>query len=329
MRLRTKSWLAACAFVTLARPAAAGDLVDLVAATVDKEVVLYSSLMIQIGRELESLRKTATSSQDFENKAEPLVRQALEESINTLLLAREARKIPQLEVTDKELDLDEEQIRKDYDTPEDFVRAVGSVSEFRERRRQMTLARRMSAVRMDSFESEVVVSEDEINTYYQEHLDKYEKPERVFLRQIFLRVRDEADRPQAREKLEQLRQEILAGTDFADLAKQHSQALGAEVGGIVGEDGWNERSTDGKSGDLNEAIEQAAFALPAGGLSEVLDTSFGVHLLRVDQHEQAGAANMNEVRLEIEQTLRREAAQKKYDTWLDDLRKRSRVRIFL
>ena len=76
-------------------------------------------------------------------------------------------------------------------------------------------------------------------------------------------------------------------------------------------------------------MDSAAFALPAGGLSEVIDSDLGVHLLKVDKHEEAGSKNVAEVRLDIEKKLRQEAAKKKYDTWISDLRKRSRVRIFL
>ncbi len=325
MRHRSKFWLGLAVLAACSRPAS-GKLIDAVVATVDKDVVLYSSIMVQIGKELEMLKTTATSQEQYQSESDALVHQALEESINTLLLAREARKIPQLEVTEKDLDLYLEEVRKLFDTPEEFVREVGSVSEFRDRRRDALLAQRMGGSRMAGFESEVVISEDEINAYYQEHLGEFATSERIFLRQIFLRVRDEADRPQAREKLDQLRQEILAGTDFADLAKQHSQAPGAEEGGVIG---WQRPRTEDYKGDLNESLEEAAFALPAGGISEVVDSPGGVHLLKVDQHEQSGNAGVNEVRLEIEEMLRQQAAQKKYDTWLADLRKRSRVRIFI
>jgi parvulin-like peptidyl-prolyl isomerase len=179
----------------------------------------------------------------------------------------------------------------------------------------------MSTSKLEAFEGEVVVSEDEISTYYQEHAADYEKPERIYLRQIFLRVQGgDAERAQARAKLQSLRDEIVAGTAFADLAKLHSQGPEAAEGGAYG---WQQH------GDFDEPIDSAAFALPAGGLSEVIDSPFGVHLLKVDQHEQAGAATIDEVRLDIEKILREKAAKKKYNTWLSDLRKRSRVRIFL
>jgi parvulin-like peptidyl-prolyl isomerase len=72
-----------------------------------------------------------------------------------------------------------------------------------------------------------------------------------------------------------------------------------------------------------------AFSLPAGGVSEVLDTQFGVNLLKVDQREEAGSVALTDVELDIEKLLREKAADEKYKTWLADLRKRSRVRVFL
>jgi parvulin-like peptidyl-prolyl isomerase len=63
-------------------------------------------------------------------------------------------------------------------------------------------------------------------------------------------------------------------------------------------------------------------------VSEVLDTQFGVNLLKVDEREEAGEVPLSDVKLEIEEALRKERADEKYAIWLEDLRKRSRVRIF-
>ena len=161
MRYSLKSWatLALTAgFVALTHSARA-ELVDAVAATVDKEVVLYSELKAEIGSELTNIRRSEASVEDKQKAADNLVRQALEEAINSRLLVREAKKNPQLQVTDKELDVYIEELRKKFDTPEAFVKAVGgSVSEFRERYRQQKMAQYMSVSKMDSFESQVVVS---------------------------------------------------------------------------------------------------------------------------------------------------------------------------
>lgn len=305
-----------------ATPPVAAELVDAVAATVDREVVLYSELMTEIGPELENLRRTATSREDYNRAADTLLKEALNQSIDARLLVREARKFPELQVSDKDVDESIEQTRATVKaTPEEFIQMIGgSMSEFRERRRQQMLAQRVAYARVSAFEKDIVISEEQIAEYYNEHRDEFEKPTRAYVRQIFLRVQNDEERAQAHTKLELLREEILAGTAFSDLATLHSQGPEAAEGGAIG---WQQ------PGDLVEPLNSTAFALAAGEISGVIDSQFGVHVLKVDEREDGGEASLADVRIEIEPILRREEAQKKFDTWLADLRKRSRVRIFI
>lgn len=305
-----------------AASSAVAELVDAVAATVDREVVLYSELMSEIGPELENLRRTATSREEYNRAADRLLKEALNQSIDARLLVREARKYPELEVSDKDVDLSIEDTRTTVKaTPEEFIKMIGgSMSEFRERRRQQMLAQRVAYSRVNAFEKEIVISEEQIAEYYNEHKDEFEKPTRAYVRQIFLRVQNDEERAQAHAKLELLREEILAGTAFPDLATLHSQGPEAAEGGAIG---WQQ------PGDLVEPLNTAAFALRAGEVSGVIDSQFGVHLLKVDEREDGGEAGLADVRFQIEPILRKQEAQKKFDTWLADLRKRSRVRIFI
>jgi len=312
---------AAVVLSAAARPAGA-ELVDAVAATVDREVVLYSELMSEIGPELEGLRRSATSREEYNRAADELMREAINQSIDARLLVREARKFPELAVSEKDVDETIEGMRASAGlTPEEFIQAIGgSMSEFRERQRARMLAMRVAYARVTSFEKEIVISEEQIADYYNEHRDEFEKPTRVYVRQIFLRVQNDEERAQAHAKLELLREEVAAGTAFSDLAKLHSQGPEAAEGGAIG---WQQQ------GDLVEPLNSTAFALAAGEMSGLVDSQFGVHLLKVDEREDGGEAGLADVRFEIEPILRRQEAQKKFDTWLADLRKRSRVRIFI
>jgi parvulin-like peptidyl-prolyl isomerase len=179
----------------------------------------------------------------------------------------------------------------------------------------------MAYARRQSFEDEIVISDEEIQEYYQENIDEFSTPEEVFVRQIFLRGRPGSEeRQDAVATLQELRAAIAGGESFEDFAAEYSQAPGAEEGGVIG---WQQR------GDLVLALESAAFALEPGEVSQIVETPFGVHLLKVDERREAGVATLDDVRLEIEPRLRNAAADKRYQTWLNDLRKRSRVRIFL
>jgi peptidyl-prolyl cis-trans isomerase C len=82
-------------------------------------------------------------------------------------------------------------------------------------------------------------------------------------------------------------------------------------------------------GDLVEALETPAFALETGELSSVIETEFGFHLLMAEERQAAGVPSLEELRTEIEPRLRERYAEERYRKWMDELRKRSRVRVFL
>jgi peptidyl-prolyl cis-trans isomerase C len=84
----------------------------------------------------------------------------------------------------------------------------------------------------------------------------------------------ETERARARAKLEQIRQQLLSDpkADFAELAKQHSEDPQASKGGYLG---FIPRKW------FDEAFSKAAFALPVGQVSEVVQTDYGLHLIKV------------------------------------------------
>ena len=123
----------------------------------------------------------------------------------------------------------------------------------------------------------------------------------------------------ARAQLENLREELEAGADFAELAGAHSE-LFPDNGGSMGR-----QSLDSFVPELSAIIAY----LEEGEVSEVIETQFGVQLLMLDERQEAGTLPLEEVRIEIEPILRTEEAEKRYVKWLKDLRRSSRVRVFI
>jgi parvulin-like peptidyl-prolyl isomerase len=310
--------------IALSGTGASADIVDQVVANVDTEVILLSDIMMELGPQIADLRRDATNEEAFNKAVQDKVRATLDQAIENRILLREAQ-LAGLSVDDATVEKRLEEYRKLYDSNEEFLReletAGETMSDLRTRLRKQMLARTMAMRKMTEFENGVVVSESDVAQYYDDRKDDFRHPERVRCAQIFVAApADSGVRAIAKARLEQLRDEVVSGTEFAELAIEYSQAPGAEDGGIVG---WVQR------GDLVKPLEDAAFGLEPGQLSEIIETDSGFHLLTIDKKEPAGLATLDEARKEIGPLIRTQAAAERYQKWIDELKKRSRVRVFI
>ncbi|TSE20198.1 putative peptidyl-prolyl cis-trans isomerase Cbf2 [Tepidimonas alkaliphilus] len=151
--------------------------------------------------------------------------------------------------------------------------------------------------------------EDYARAIYTAQPQRFTVPEQVRVRHILLQGDDAEVR--ARQLLDQLR----AGADFVALAREHSRDPGSAANG--GDLGFFGR------GRMVPEFEQAAFALQQpGDLSEPVRTSFGVHILRLEQRRQAGRVPFEEVRAQLmeeaAQALRQQARAEVRDAILRD-----------
>jgi peptidyl-prolyl cis-trans isomerase C len=161
------------------------------------------------------------------------------------------------------------------------------------------------------------VDDAAVRKYYEEHKSEYEQ---VRARHILLRVKGanvpvvagqkEFSDEEALAHAMEIRKKLVAGGDFAALARVESADTGSGAnGGDLG---------TFRHGQMVPAFEKVAFSLPVGEISEPVKTQFGYHLIKVEQHE---ARSIDEVRPEIEKRLRPEIARQE----MDSLKKKTEV----
>lgn len=318
-----KRLLVVCLVGLACAGAAPAVVVDEILATVDKEVILRSEILEEIGPLLNDMRQSLPADA-FEAEAKKAVSEALDKAIENKLLYREALAAG-AKIEDKDVDERLEKFRSTYKSPEEFNRLLAqsgqTLSDFREYLRKQILAVSFANVKHKQFEKDAIVSESDIAQYYQDHQGDWSRPERAKVRRIFLQAtKDEAARKKARAQLVALKDEAALGADFAELATQHSQGPEAKDGGLMG---WVNK------GDLVGDLDAALFALPAGGISDLLETDFGVLILKVEEKQEAGTLPYDQARTEIEPLLRKKYADERFDKWVTELRKRGLVREFL
>jgi peptidyl-prolyl cis-trans isomerase D len=154
----------------------------------------------------------------------------------------------------------------------------------------------------DKFAGEAQVSDAEVQQYYDEHIAEYEKPEQVQARHILFRYPPKAtaeDKARVRAHAEEVLAKVKAGEDFAALAKQYSDDSSAAQGGDLG------TFTRGK---MVPSFERAAFALAPGETSDLVESPFGLHIIKVESKEAARTQPLDEVRTQIVDKLKQQKA---------------------
>lgn len=152
------------------------------------------------------------------------------------------------------------------------------------------------------------ISRTQIVAYYESHPSEFETGETVTLRQILVPTETEARDVGRRLQRDQ--------KSFEALARTRSKAPEAAAGGLMG---------TFSRGQLPPDLETAAFALPAGGTSDVLHTSLGYHILRVDSRTSARKASLDESEARIRGTLLRESSDQKVRQIVSALMARAKV----
>ena len=150
------------------------------------------------------------------------------------------------------------------------------------------------------------VTDQDLQSYYDQHRDEYRVPEQVKVSHILIKTplpapgakEDEKAVADARAKAEGVLKELKAGGDFAKLAEKYSDDPGSAKSG--GELGWIGR------GRTVPEFEKAAFSLGKGQTSDLVKSSYGVHIIHVEDKQEAHLKTLAEVKSEIEEKVKQQ-----------------------
>ena len=150
---------------------------------------------------------------------------------------------------------------------------------------------------------EVTFDENELEKYHRRHLDQFEILEKIKASHILIKVdegTDETVRAEKKAFAEKLLEEVKSGKDFAELARVNSDDAASAVKG--GNLGYFTR------GSMVKPFEQAAFNMKPGDISEVVETTFGYHIIKVEEYTEPGVRSLEESMDEVKAGLRQEKA---------------------
>ncbi|WP_455243564.1 peptidylprolyl isomerase [Petrachloros mirabilis] len=166
--------------------------------------------------------------------------------------------------------------------------------------------------------SNVMVAEPEMRRYYKEHRDRFALPEEYTLSQILIRPRSPDEIAYAREKSLEVVAQLKMGESFEDLALRYSDGLNSSRGGRLGLV---------RQGELLPAIERAVSTLTPGGISDVIESPEGFHIVRLEDKKPKQFRPFEEVRQEIQSLVFQQKSEDMFQTWLADLKNKAYIEI--
>ena len=216
-------------------------------------------------------------------------------------LARQAAERESVQVGDGEVDDGVAKLRSVFDSPEGFARRLESEGFTEESHRKHVKGMIAAGKYLDGVRAAVPpVSDPELAAYYRDNERRLTFPEEVRVRHILLTWKPLGtpdDRAAIRERMVPILEQARGGGDFAGLAKHYSEDSTAGNGGDTG---------FFRRGEMAPAFEKAAFALAPGEVSDMVETPFGVHILRLEERRPARLMPLDEVREPLRDHVRRE-----------------------
>lgn len=303
-------------------PLAKAELVDRIVAVVNDEVIsLY-----ELDQFAEPYIQQVQNSQyppEVERRLIFEVRQkVLHQLIDQTLTDQELER-QNIQVGEQEVDNAIERVKESrYLTDEQLRRSLQeqglTYEEYREQvKKQILRARLVNR----EIKSKIVITDEDIRSYYKENQDDYAGQTEYHLRNIFVRLASfatDSDRLRARRALEAIREELENGAAFETAVDRHSDgAAGIETSDL----GYF------KLEDLSRELRDHLRDMRAREATPVLETGFGLQIVYIQEIAQSEGRSLKEASTEIENQLYNEIVDRKYETWLQSLRERSHIRI--
>jgi peptidyl-prolyl cis-trans isomerase SurA len=310
---------AVVAAAVLAANAAFADpaLIDRVVAVVGDDVVTLSELQTEMAAPLADINSRYRGD-DLARAADTLKRNTLNSLVDKKVQLQEAR-LNGITVDKADLDAAINDIMKRNNMDEEQLKAAlmgegYTLPDYRKMLEdQLMIIRLVSA----AVRSKVLVEDAEVDAYYDAHKDEYTRKESVRVANIFFPAKD-GDMAGALEAANAAKAQITAGTPFEEMAVKCTGDEGAAKSCVLGTFG---------QGELSPAINDLAFRMKAGEVSEPVELKGGYQLVKVMERADESVQPLDEVRGKIADEISATKSETLYAKWIQDLRKRTYVEI--
>ena len=315
-----------CIVTTIAAPgsvyAQEPEVIDRIVAVVNSDIITLYDLN-RAFKPYEDNIKALQYAPEKERQTLFQVRKDLLDQLIDSKLADQEIERAQITVNERDIDRAIERIKEarsftDEQLREGLARQGMTMAEYRKEIKEQIL--RTKLVNRE-VKSKIVITGEDIKAYYDSHQDEYAGEKKYYLYNIFVRLSPQADTSEKEDALRQIEVAIARlnqGLSFEDLVNElndsSSRVQGTDLGLY-------------RPDELSKQLQGAVVKLKAGEFSEVLDTDFGPQIIYVQKIQETPTKSLDEIESEIGEILYNESVDNRYQDWLDELRKRSLIKV--
>src|ERR1700723_3383975 len=325
----TRSLVAAMAVAQLLIPAGAhaqskAAVVEEIIARVNNDIITMSDyqkadqqLREEVAHDCQSCPPDKVQGQ-YKDQQKDLLRGLIDQS----LLVQRAKDMGISVETDLIKRLDDVRKQNNLGSIEDLEKAVeGSGLPWEDYKTQIRNGMLTQEVIRREVGSHINIPNEEVKTYYDAHSQEFTRPEQVVLTEIFLSTEGKSPEEieSVQKKAEDLRNRVMKGDEFSEIAKRYSE-------GSTAKDRGGELGTFPK-GELDQKLEEVVFKMEKGQVTDVIQTKTGFEVLKVENHFQAGLQPAGKVENEIMNRLYMQKMEPQMRDYLGQMREESYVMV--
>ncbi|MDD4878893.1 MAG: peptidylprolyl isomerase [Candidatus Omnitrophica bacterium] len=291
--------------------------VNKILAIVNDDVVTETDLDTALGSSIEELKKEF-SGDELKEKTEEVRKEFLNQMIEEKLILQEAKKY-KIDVDDFEVEQRLKDVKSRFPSEDAFYAEIersGVSTEVLKKRYKENIM--MSKLVNQQVREKIVVTPTEIENYYKKHSEELKAPESAHLFGIVIRFEEGSTEEAVKQKADDVVKLARDGRDFGELAKVYSQGAKAQEGGDFG---FVEK------GQMREDFEKVIFALKPGEISDPVKTDTGYFIFKVEEKKEGYVLPLQEARPGIEDMIYREKAQKRYQDWIEKLKRDAFIQV--
>lgn len=304
-----------------AAPAAAADDPAAKAAVVNGTTLTMKDLKAELDRVLQQAMAVGQSVQGPDLDA--LRHKTLDNMIDRELLAAEAAK-QGIKVSQADVDKQFAELKAKFPNPEEFNKVLQKMGVTEaEGKAQLMRDMGIQLYLKGIIDKMPAPTDAEMKAFFEQNKDRFGEPEQVRASHILVKVdgnADQATKDAAKKKITELLGKLKKGADFAKLASENSDCPSKAQGGDLGFFGH---------GQMVKEFEDVAFKLDKGKLSDVVQTQFGFHIIKVTDKKAGKPATFDTAKSKIADEMKEGKVRETVMAAVKKLRDQAKIEVFI